>query len=81
MAPNSSTGWRFVLYVALVASCLSVGWAQDIGGGRTEAPNTRTNAHPRANSAPTGDQQKGNASDRAISQADPESNCERQVFL
>jgi hyperosmotically inducible periplasmic protein len=68
MAPNSSTGRRFVLYVALVASCLSVGWARNTGGQQSAPDNTRTNAHQRANSAPTADQQKENPSDRAISQ-------------
>jgi hyperosmotically inducible periplasmic protein len=69
MAPKSSTGRRFVLYVTLVASCLGVGWARATGESGQSAPdNTRTNAHQRASSAPTADQQKENPSDRAISQ-------------
>jgi hyperosmotically inducible protein len=69
MTTNSNIGWRFVLSTALLVGCLGVVWAQAAAPGGQSAPdNTGTNSRQRANSAPTADQQKDSASDRAITQ-------------
>ncbi|MGC2198507.1 MAG: BON domain-containing protein [Terriglobales bacterium] len=69
MVPNAKLISRLALCIALAMGGLGVVWAQDGSSSGQSAPdNTKTNAHRRANSEPTADQQKENASDRAISQ-------------
>lgn len=69
MAANTNMARRVVMCAALAIVSLGHVWAQDAGSNGQNAPdNTKTNAHQRANSDPTADQQKESTSDRAISQ-------------
>jgi len=56
-----------LLGVTVLATALSPAWAQD-SMGQSAPDNTKTNERDRDKTSPTADQQKENASDRALTQ-------------